>query len=66
MLTTWGVYLVFTETPRLSADTITFLTREKRTWLGGRYVNCTWDMEESMKKEEEIVTGDKLKVKLVF
>ncbi|KAL5333386.1 hypothetical protein BJX70DRAFT_406232 [Aspergillus crustosus] len=58
--------LVFTETPKLSADTLVYLTSEKRQWLGGRYVNVTWDMPELMRKEEEIVSGDKLKVRLVY
>jgi hypothetical protein len=57
---------VFTETAELSGDTIVFLTKEKREWLGGRYINCTWDMPELMAQEDEIVKGDKLKVKLVF
>lgn len=55
---------MFTETPDLPADTITYLTRVRRPWLAGRYVNCTWDMPELMAKEEAIVKGDKLKVKL--
>jgi hypothetical protein len=50
----------------LSGDTIVFLTKEKRDWLGGRYINCTWDMPELMAQEEDIVKGDKLKVRLVF
>jgi hypothetical protein len=58
--------LVFTETPRISGDTIAFLTREKRDWLQGRYINCTWDMEELIAMKNEIVKGDKLKVKLVI
>lgn len=57
---------VFVETPELSADTIVFLTKEKRGWLGGRYINCTWDMPELMAKENDIVKSDKLKVKLSF
>jgi len=43
-----------------------FLTNEKRDWLGGRYINVTWDMSELMAKKEEIVKGDKLKVGLVY
>jgi hypothetical protein len=54
------------ETAELSADTIAFLTREKRDWLTGRYINCTWDMPELMAQKDEIVKGDKLKVKLVI
>jgi len=57
---------VFVETPELSADTIVYLTREKRDWLAGRYVNCTWDMPELMAQRDEIVKGDKLKVRLVI
>lgn len=55
---------VFTETPELPADTIVWLTAEKREWLGGRYVNVTWDMGELEEKKEAIVGGNKLKVKL--
>jgi hypothetical protein len=58
--------LVFTETPYISADPIVFLTREKRDWLQGRYINCTWDMEELVAMKDEIVKGDKLKVRLVL
>ncbi|MDI1485954.1 MAG: hypothetical protein OHK93_004143 [Ramalina farinacea] len=57
---------VFTETGGVCGDTLVFLTRERRGWLAGRYVNCTWDMPELMMKEEEIVGGDKLKVRLVL
>ena len=57
---------VFTETPELPADTISYLTAERQTFLNGRYVNCTWDMPELLAKKDEIVTKDKLKVKLDF
>ena len=64
--TQFNVCTVFVETTELSADTIVYLTKEKRDWLGGRYINCTWDMPELMAKKDEIVKGDKLKVRLVF
>lgn len=57
---------VFTESPEISADTIVFLTREKRQWLAGRYINVTWNMLELMAMEDEIVKWDKLKVRLVL
>jgi hypothetical protein len=57
--------LVFTETPELAADSVVYLTAKKRDWLGGRYVNVTWDLPELMRMEDEIVKGDKLKVQLV-
>ena len=57
--------IVFVETPELSADSLVYLTSKKREWLAGRYVNVTWDLPELMAKEEEIVSRDMLKVKLV-
>lgn len=57
---------VFVDTPQISADTIVYLTSEKRQWLSGRYINCTWDMPEFLAQEEEIVKGDKLKVRMVL
>ena len=54
------------DTPELAADTIVFLASKKREWLKGRYVSCTWDMPEFLGKQEEIVRGDKLKIKLVL
>jgi NAD(P)-dependent dehydrogenase (short-subunit alcohol dehydrogenase family) len=55
-----------TDTPEMAADTIAFLTQERREWLGGRYVSCQWDMEELLKKREEIEEGDKLKMRLIL
>ncbi|KGO72159.1 Short-chain dehydrogenase/reductase SDR [Penicillium italicum] len=57
---------VLTETPRLCADTLVFLTERRREWLAARYISATWDMEEFLGKEKEIVQGDKLKVRMVF
>ncbi|KAI0126745.1 hypothetical protein BJ170DRAFT_684324 [Xylariales sp. AK1849] len=57
---------IFVETPELSADSLVYLTSEKRDWLAGRYINVTWDLPELVeKKREEIIAGDKLKVRLV-
>ncbi|KAK7906582.1 NAD-P-binding protein [Apiospora marii] len=51
--------------PELVAETVAWLTSERREWLAGRYVSATWDMEELVRREGEIVEGDKLKVRLV-
>ncbi|KAF3061293.1 Oxidoreductase UcpA [Daldinia childiae] len=56
----------FVETPELSADSLVYLTSERRDWLAGRYINVTWDLPELMEKKDEIVKGDKLKVRLVI
>ena len=53
-------------TTELPADTITWLTSERREWLSGRYISANWHMPELVSRKEEIVTGDKLKVKLVL
>jgi hypothetical protein len=50
----------------VAGDTITWLAAERKEWLGGRYVSCPWDMEELLEKKEEIISGDKLKLRLVF
>lgn len=52
------------DTPRLVADTLTFLTKERREWLASRYVDSKWDMEEFMAKKDAIVKDDLLKVRL--
>ena len=55
----------FTEITELPADTIVYLTQEKRDCLAGRYINCIWDMPGLMAKKDEIVKEDKLKVRMV-
>jgi NAD(P)-dependent dehydrogenase (short-subunit alcohol dehydrogenase family) len=52
------------DTPELAGDTLVWLGKERREWLGGRYVSATWDLEEVCGKEEEIVKSDLLKVRL--
>jgi NAD(P)-dependent dehydrogenase (short-subunit alcohol dehydrogenase family) len=52
--------------PDIAGDTIAWLASERRGWLGGRYVSCPWDMEELLSRKEEIIEGDKLKMKLVM
>ncbi|KAL3429590.1 hypothetical protein BDV09DRAFT_202882 [Aspergillus tetrazonus] len=57
---------IFIETPELAGDSLVFLTSEKRTWLGGRYLNLTWDLPELLQREEEIVALDKFRNKFDF
>jgi NAD(P)-dependent dehydrogenase (short-subunit alcohol dehydrogenase family) len=58
--------LILKDTPELAADTLVNLTAKRREWLAGRYVSVQWDMEELYRREEEIVKGDKLKMRMVF
>ncbi|EFX04156.1 short chain dehydrogenase reductase [Grosmannia clavigera kw1407] len=54
-----------TETPKLAADVIVFLTERRREWLAARYVSATWDVEELLSKEKEVVEGGKLQVRMI-
>lgn len=51
--------------PQLAGDTLVWLAKEKRTWLGGRFINCCWDMREFEAKQEEVVKKDLLKFRMV-
>ncbi|KAH7369279.1 short chain dehydrogenase reductase [Plectosphaerella cucumerina] len=57
--------VALTETPKLCADTLVFLTEKRREWLAARYLSATWDVEELLSKEEEVVKGGKLKVRMI-
>lgn len=52
--------------PEIAGDTIAWLAAERREWMGGRYISCPWDMEELMCRKDEIVEGDKLKLRMDF
>ena len=57
-------YLVLIDTPEMAANTIVYLTQQRREWLMGRYVSCTWDMPELFAMREEVVRRDLLKVRM--
>ena len=50
----------------LAADTMVWLTEEKRDWLAGRYVSCNWDMRELLEKKDDIVARDLLKFRMAL
>ncbi|KAF2128286.1 putative oxidoreductase ucpA [Dothidotthia symphoricarpi CBS 119687] len=56
-------YLI--DTPELAGGFFVWLTAAARTWLGGRYVAATWDVDVLQSMKTDIVNGDKLKVKMV-
>jgi NAD(P)-dependent dehydrogenase (short-subunit alcohol dehydrogenase family) len=41
-----------------------WLTKEKRSWLSGRYLDSRWDMDELLRRKDEIVEKDMLKLKM--
>ena len=53
------------DTPELCGGFVVWLTAEARTWLGGRYVSSTWDVDVLQGMKEEIVAGNKLKAKMI-
>ncbi|PSN70707.1 NAD(P)-binding protein [Corynespora cassiicola Philippines] len=54
------------DTVELSADTVVWISKERRNWLAGRFVTATWNMEELEKRKEEISEKDLLKFKMDF
>lgn len=61
-----SAHSLLTDTPEIASSAMCFLTSQRRDWLAGRYVDCTWDMEEFLAKEKEIVDGDKLRMRMIF
>ena len=53
------------DAPELAAHTIVWLINERRDWLAGRYFSSNWDVEAVLARKQEIVDGDKLKVRMV-
>ncbi|KAM3083911.1 hypothetical protein ACMFMG_001984 [Clarireedia jacksonii] len=60
------LHKVLIDAPELAGDTMCFLTQERREWLAGRYIDCTWDMPEFLEKQMDIVKNDKLKERMLF
>ncbi|KAI5364501.1 Putative short-chain dehydrogenase/reductase SDR, NAD(P)-binding domain superfamily [Septoria linicola] len=58
------VHKFLIDAPELAADTMIWLTAERRDWLRGRYVSCNWDLKELLDKREQIVKDDLLKVRM--
>ncbi|KAE9966238.1 hypothetical protein BLS_007257 [Venturia inaequalis] len=58
------MHKVLIDEPELAADSMVWLVRERREWLSGRFVSCTWDVDELTGKKEKILEGDLLKVRM--
>ncbi|KAF2166581.1 hypothetical protein M409DRAFT_66597 [Zasmidium cellare ATCC 36951] len=52
------------DTPELAADSMVWLTAERREWLAGRYVSVNWDMKEFLDKRAKIEEQNLLKVRM--
>jgi NAD(P)-dependent dehydrogenase (short-subunit alcohol dehydrogenase family) len=43
-----------------------WLTKKKRDWLSGRYLDSRWDIEELLNQKEDILSKDLLKLRLAL
>ncbi|KAK8075142.1 hypothetical protein PG997_009805 [Apiospora hydei] len=55
---------ILVDKPALPAHTLVWLTKERRTWLSGRFASVNWDMEQLECKKDGIVKGDLLKFRM--
>ncbi|KAF5591115.1 oxidoreductase short chain dehydrogenase reductase family [Fusarium pseudocircinatum] len=54
------------DTVELAADTMVWLSHERRDWLSGRFIAVNWDMEELENKKQEILEGNLLKFRMTI
>lgn len=57
---------VLTDTAELAADTLVWLSRERRDWLSGRFASVNWDMEQLEQKKQDIIERNLLKFRVVI
>ncbi|KAK7214240.1 hypothetical protein V2G26_021418 [Clonostachys chloroleuca] len=55
-----------TDTAELVANTLVWLTAERREWLSPRIICSNWDMEDLLSKRETIVASDLLRFRLAI
>jgi len=41
-----------------------WLTKERREWLSGRWIDARWDLEELERRKDEIMEKDLLKFRM--
>ncbi|KAI9881476.1 MAG: hypothetical protein M1830_000038 [Pleopsidium flavum] len=52
------------DTAELSAGTALYLSTERANYLGGRFVDATWDLEELEGMKDKIVQEDLFKTRI--
>jgi hypothetical protein len=58
----WKQYAL--DTPELAGAVAVWLSTPAARFLNGRYTTTNWDVEELLRRQEEVVEKDLLKVKL--
>ncbi len=56
---------VLSDTPELAADTLVWISRERRDWLSGRFATVGWDMEQLEQKKQDIIERNLFKFRVV-
>jgi NAD(P)-dependent dehydrogenase (short-subunit alcohol dehydrogenase family) len=59
------MHALFMDTAELSGDGVVWITAERREWLGGRYVDCNWDVLELESRKGDILEKELLKTVLL-
>ncbi|KAF9775557.1 hypothetical protein IL306_006328 [Fusarium sp. DS 682] len=54
------------DTAELAADTMVWLSCERRDWLSGRFITVNWDMEDLENKKQAILQGNLLKFRMMI
>jgi len=62
----WLTKTVLIDDVGLCGGFCVWLTKEKRDWLSGRYLDARWDIEELLRNKEEVVSKDLLKFRLAL
>ena len=57
---------VLTDTPELAADTVVWLSHQRRDWLSGRFASVSWDMEELEQKKQDILQRNLFKFRVTI
>lgn len=52
------------DTPQLAGGVCVWLATERARFLGGRYVECHWDVDELEARRDEILASDDLMIKI--
>jgi hypothetical protein len=58
------VCAVLIDTVDLGGGLCVWLTKERRGWLNGRWIDARWDVDELERRKDEIVEKDYLKFRM--
>ena len=57
---------VLIDSPLLCGGFCVWLTKEKKEWLSGRYLDARWDIPTLVSKKDEVLEKDLLKLRMVL